>query len=73
MPLIRSATPLGVAFSVVACGIASLFFILDFDMVEEGIRSGAPKRLEWYGGFSILMTAIWLYLEILRLLGKLRR
>ena len=73
MPLIRSATPLGIAFSVVACGIASLFFILDFDMVEEGIRSGAPKRLEWYGGFSILMTAIWLYLEILRLLGKLRR
>jgi len=42
-------------------------------MVEEGIRGGAPKHLEWYGGFSILMTAVWLYLEIIRLLGKLRR
>jgi uncharacterized YccA/Bax inhibitor family protein len=73
MPLVRSATPLGIAFSVVACGLAALFFILDFDMVEEGVRSGAPKHLEWYGGFSILMTAVWLYLEILRLLGKLRR
>ena len=73
MPLVNSATPAGIAFSVVACGVASLFFILDFDMVEEGVRSGAPKHLEWYGGFSILMTAVWLYLEIIRLLGKLRR
>lgn len=73
LPLINSATPLGIAFSVVACGIAAFFFILDFDMVEEGVRAGAPKHLEWYGGFSILMTAIWLYLETLRLLGKLRR
>ena len=73
MPLVRSATPLGIGFSVLACGLASLFFILDFDMVEEGIRGGAPKHLEWYGGFSILMTAVWLYLEIIRLLGKLRR
>ena len=73
MPLIRSASPLGIGFSVVACAIASLFFILDFDMVEDGVRGGAPKHLEWYGGFSILMTAVWLYLELLRLLGKLRR
>lgn len=73
LPLVNSATPLGIAFSVVACCIAAFFFILDFDMVEEGVRAGAPKHLEWYGGFSILMTAIWLYLEILRLLGKVRR
>jgi uncharacterized YccA/Bax inhibitor family protein len=73
MPFVNSASPFGIGFSVLACAVAALFFILDFDMVEEGIRSGAPKYLEWYGGFSILMTAIWLYLEILRLLGKLRR
>lgn len=73
IPLVNSASPMGIGFSVVAAGIAAFFLILDFDLVEEGIQRGAPKRMEWYAGFSLLMTLVWLYLEMLRLLGKLRR
>lgn len=73
MPLVHAATPLGIAFSVVTSLIAAFYYILDFDMVEEGVKGGAPKHLEWYGGFTILMTTIWLYLELLRLLRKARR
>lgn len=73
MPLVNSASPLGIGFSVVAAGIAAFFLILDFDLVEEGIRRGAPKHMEWYAAFSLLVTLVWLYLEMLRLLGKLRR
>lgn len=73
MPLINSASPMGIGFSVLAAGLASFFLILDFDLVEEGLAKGAPKHMEWYAGFSLLLTLVWLYLELLRLLGKLRR
>lgn len=73
MPLVNSASPMGIAFSVFTSGVAAFFLILDFDLIEEGVQRGAPKRMEWYGGFSLLVTLIWLYLELLRLLGKLRR
>ena len=73
MPLINSASPMGIGFSVVAAGIAAFFLILDFDLVEEGLAKGAPKHMEWYAGFSLLVTLVWLYLELIRLLGKLRR
>lgn len=72
LPLINSATPMGIGFSLLACTIAAFFLILDFDLVEEGVAKGAPKHLEWYAGFSLLLTLVWLYLEMLRLLGKLR-
>jgi uncharacterized YccA/Bax inhibitor family protein len=53
--------------------IAALNLVLDFDMIETGVRNGAPKFMEWYGAFGLMVTLIWLYLEILRLLGKMRR
>lgn len=61
-----------IAFTAVAALVAAFFLILDFDLVEEGVASGAPKRMEWYAGFSILVTLVWLYLELLRLLSLLR-
>lgn len=73
LPLINSASPMGIGFSVLACTIAAFFLILDFDLVEEGIAKGAPKHMEWYAGFSLLLTLVWLYMEMLRLLGKLRK
>jgi len=47
--------------------------VLDFDFIEQGARAGAPKYMEWYGAFGLLVTLVWLYLEILRLLSKLNR
>lgn len=73
MPLVNSASPMGIAFSVVACLIASFFLILDFDLISEGVQRQAPKRMEWYGAFTLLVSLVWIYLEMLRLLGKLRR
>ena len=63
---------LGVGFSLLVVGIAALNLILDFGLIESGVAAGAPKYMEWYGGFSLLVTLVWLYLEILRLLAKLR-
>jgi len=58
-------------FSLFFVGIAALNFILDFDMIEQGSRVGAPKYMEWYGAFALMVTLIWLYIEILRLLAKI--
>ena len=68
-----SSTPLGIGLSVVIVIIAALNLILDFDLIESGARMGAPKYMEWYSAFALMITLIWLYLEILRLLGKTRR
>jgi len=73
MPILWSSSPLGIGLSVVFAGIAALNLILDFDLIERGAQMGAPKYMEWYGGFALLMTLVWLYLEILRLLSRLRR
>jgi len=61
-----------ISFSIFVVIIASLNLVLDFDFIEEGAEMGAPKYMEWYGAFGLLVTLIWLYLEILRLLAKLR-
>ena len=61
-----------VTVSVVIVIIAALNLILDFDMIETGAKIGAPKYMEWYGAFGLMVTLIWLYFEILRLLSKLR-
>ena len=61
----------GILFSLGVIVIASLNLVLDFDFIEEGAEMGAPKYMEWYGAFGLLVTLIWLYLEILRLLVKL--
>ena len=68
---IDNASPMSIGFSVVVVVIAALNLVLDFDFIEEGAESGAPKYMEWYGAFGLLVTLIWLYLEILRLLAKL--
>jgi uncharacterized YccA/Bax inhibitor family protein len=63
---------IGIGFSVVVVIIAALNLVLDFDFIESGVRQSAPKYMEWYGAFGLLVTLVWLYLEILRLLSKLR-
>ncbi len=62
---------LSIGFSLFVVVIASLNLVMDFDFIEEGVEKGAPKYMEWYGAFGLLVTLIWLYLEILRLLAKL--
>jgi len=73
MPLIHESTTMGIIFSLVVVAIAALNLILDFDMIEQGAAMGAPKYMEWYGAVGLLVTIVWLYLEILRLLSKLSR
>ncbi len=62
----------GIGFSLFVVAIAALNLVLDFDFIEAGAEQGAPKHMEWYGAFSLMVTLVWLYLEILRLLAKLR-
>jgi len=62
----------GIAFSLFVVGIAAFNLVLDFDFIEEGSEVGLPKYMEWYGAFSLMVTLVWLYLEILRLLAKIR-
>jgi len=71
VPLIHSNSNMGILFSIGVVVIAALNLVLDFDFIEEGSEKGAPKYMEWYGAFGLLVTLIWLYLEILRLLAKL--
>lgn len=73
MSFLNAATPLGIGISLFVVIIASLNLIIDFDMIETGARMGAPKYMEWYGAFGLMVTLIWLYMEMLRLLSKLRR
>ena len=71
VPFIHQTGWVGIGFSLLVVIIASLNLILDFDFIEKGVAAGAPKYMEWYGGFSLLVTLVWMYLEILRLLAKL--
>jgi len=64
--------PIGIGFSLIVVGIAALNLVLDFDFIERGVAAGAPKYMEWYGAFGIMVTLIWLYIEMLRLLSKVR-
>lgn len=68
---IHEGSTLGIIFSLVVVGVAALNLILDFDRIETGVAMGAPKHMEWYGAFGLIVTIVWLYLEILRLLSKL--
>jgi uncharacterized YccA/Bax inhibitor family protein len=72
LPFIHESGVFGIGFSLVVVVIAALNLILDFDFIEQGVRLQAPKYMEWYGGFSLLVTLVWMYLEILRLLAKMR-
>lgn len=72
MPLIASNSIWGIGFSVLVVFVAALNLVLDFDFIETGVQQKAPKYMEWYAGFGLLVTLVWLYLEILRLLAKAR-
>ena len=72
MPYIHDSGPIGIGISLVIIGVAAFMLLIDFDLIERGVQTGAPKYMEWYGGFALLVTLAWLYLEILRLLAKLR-
>ena len=72
IPYIHESGPIGIGFSLFVVVIASLNLVLDFDFIERGAEQGAPKYMEWYAAFGLMVTLIWLYLEMLRLLSKLR-
>ena len=71
MPFIHEAGLIGIGFSVFVVIIAALNLVLDFDFIEEAAARGAPKNMEWYAAFGLMVTLVWLYVEILRLLAKL--
>ena len=72
VPLLNDASPLGILISLAIVTVAALNLVLDFDLIDRGARSGAPAYMEWYAAFGLLVTLVWLYLELLRLLAKLR-
>ena len=72
VPFIHGARPIGIGFSLFVVGLAAFNLLLDFDSIEQGARNEAPKYMEWYGAFGLMVTLVWLYLEILRLLSKLQ-
>jgi uncharacterized YccA/Bax inhibitor family protein len=69
---VNGSGALGIGISLVIVGVAALNLVLDFDFIESGVRAGAPKYMEWYGAFGLMVTLVWLYLEMLRLLAKLQ-
>ena len=72
IPYIHESGLIGIGFSLFVVVIASLNLVLDFDFIENGVEAGAPKYMEWYGAFGLMVTLVWLYLELLRLLAKLQ-
>lgn len=72
IPYIHQGGVIGILFSLFVVGIAAANLLLDFDFIEKGAEAGAPKYMEWYGAFALMVTLVWLYLEILKLLAKLR-
>ena len=71
MPYLHDNGAIGIGISVFIVVIAALNLVLDFDMIDQGSKNGAPKYFEWYGAFGLMVTIVWLYLEMLRLLSKL--
>jgi uncharacterized YccA/Bax inhibitor family protein len=72
IPMIYGSGPVGIIFSVIVVVVAALNLVLDFDFIEQGAEQGAPKYMEWYAAFGLIVTLVWLYMEILRLLSKLQ-
>ncbi len=73
IPFLHEGSAMGIGFSILVVGLAASYLILDFDMIETGSEMGAPKYMEWYGAFGLMVTVVWLYLEILNLLSKLNK
>ena len=72
VPFLHDTGAVGIGISLLIVGVAAFNLLLDFDFVERGVAAGAPKKMEWYAAFGLLVTIIWLYLELLRLLSKLQ-
>ena len=72
IPFLHDSGPIGIGISVFICIVAALNLVLDFDFIENGAEQGAPKYMEWVGAFGLMVTLVWLYIEILHLLAKLR-
>jgi hypothetical protein len=72
MPLIYDSGPVGIIFSLIVIFIAALNLFLDFNLVETAVKNRAPKIFEWYGAFALIVTIIWLYIEVIRLLSRIR-
>jgi uncharacterized YccA/Bax inhibitor family protein len=72
IPYIHGSGLIGIGFSLFVVVLAALNLVLDFDFIEQGVEHGAPKYMEWYGAFGLLVTLVWLYIEVLRLLAKLQ-
>ncbi len=72
VPFLHDTGPMGIGISLLIVGVAAFNLLLDFDLIERGSQIGAPKHMEWYAAFGLLVTIIWLYLELLRLLAKLQ-
>ena len=72
IPMIHDSGIVGIGFSLFVIVIAALNLVLDFDLIESGVEQCAPKYMEWYGGFGLMVTLVWLYIEFLRLLSKLQ-
>ena len=72
IPFIFDASPIGIGISFLIIVVAAFNLLLDFDIIEKGVASCAPKYFEWYCSFGLLVTVVWLYIEILRLLSKMR-
>ncbi len=73
VPFVHETGTVGILFTLAVVVIAAMNLVLDFSFIEEGVRYGAPKYMEWYGAFTLMMTLVWLYLEVLRLLSKLQQ
>jgi uncharacterized YccA/Bax inhibitor family protein len=71
--ILYSSSPLGIGISLVITVVAALNLILDFDLIEQGAAMGAAKYMEWYGAFALMVTLVWLYIRMLRLLSQMRR
>jgi uncharacterized YccA/Bax inhibitor family protein len=72
-PFLTASSPLSIGISLVFVAVAALNLVLGFDLIESGVAQGAPRYMEWYGAFGLLVTLVWMYMEILRLLGNLRQ
>jgi len=71
IPMIHGSGPIGIGFSLLVIAVVSFMLMVDFDMIQRMSQQGAPKSMEWFGAFALLVTLVWLYLEMLRLLSKL--
>lgn len=72
VPFLHDTGAMGIGISLLIVGVAAFNLLLDFDFIERGVAAGAPKKMEWYAAFGLLVTIVWLYLELLRLLSKLQ-